>query len=109
MNRVKLEMDAQAPTATVFNPDWVSSPGETIADLLEQRGWTRAELARRIGDPLKFVDQLVDGLVPLNQQTATRLERVIGGSTGFWLVREAHYRQRSVRLGTRGRAKSEDR
>jgi len=92
-----------------FSPDWVSPPGETIADLLEQRGWTRAELARRIGGSPKFMDQLIAGLAPLNRQTATQLERVIGGSTGFWLAREAHYRQRGVRLGVLGCAQSEER
>ena len=36
--------DLDAP----FAPDWVSPPGDTIADVLEERGWTQAEFARRL-------------------------------------------------------------
>jgi HTH-type transcriptional regulator / antitoxin HigA len=27
-------------TSRPFTPDWVSAPGDTIADLLEERNWT---------------------------------------------------------------------
>ena len=30
-----------------FAPDWVAIPGESINDLLEERGWTQADLATR--------------------------------------------------------------
>ena len=34
---------------TRFNPDWVSAPGDTIADILQERGLTVADLAERTG------------------------------------------------------------
>ena len=34
---------------TSFEPDWLSPPGDTIADVLEERGWSQAEFAQRIG------------------------------------------------------------
>ena len=32
-----------------FAPDWASPPGDTIADLIEERGWTQAESRRTTG------------------------------------------------------------
>lgn len=85
------------PSAS-FAPDWVSPPGETIFDLVEERGWTQAELAVRLGYSEKHVSQLINGKVPLTDEAAIRLERVLGGSVSFWLTREAKYREHSARL-----------
>ena len=76
-----------------FRPDWVSPPGETIADLLEERGWTQSELAKRTGFSRKHVNDLVKGRAPMSTDAALRLERVIGGSVRFWLTRDAHYQE----------------
>ena len=75
-----------------FNPDWVSPPGDTVADLLDERSWTQAEFAIRLGTSRKFVNHLVSGEASINQATALKLERVLGSTTRFWLNREADYR-----------------
>jgi HTH-type transcriptional regulator/antitoxin HigA len=62
----------------LFAPDWVSPPGDTIADVLKERGWTQAELARRLGYTEKHVRQLINGKVAITEDTASRLERVLG-------------------------------
>lgn len=84
--------------AAPFAPDWVSPPGETILDIIEERGWTQAELAQRLGFSPKHVNQLIKGKVPLTEDAAIRLERVLGSTVGFWLAREARYRERCARL-----------
>ncbi|MES2149664.1 MAG: helix-turn-helix domain-containing protein [Pseudomonadota bacterium] len=81
-----------------FAPDWVSRPGDTIIDLVEERGWTQAELAGRLGYSEKHVSQLVNGKVALTDDAALRLERVLGSHAGFWLAREAKYREHCARL-----------
>lgn len=81
-----------------FQPDWVSPPGETILDLLEERDWTQKDLAARLGYTEKHVSQLVTGKAPVTEDTALRLERVLGSSAGFWLSREARYRERIARI-----------
>lgn len=83
---------------TSFAPDWASPPGDTILDMLEERGWTQAELARRVGHSEKHVSQLINGKVPLSEETAIRLERALGGSTSFWLSREEKFREQCARL-----------
>lgn len=81
-----------------FEPDWVSPPGETIQDLVEEHGWTQAELAERLGYSAKHVNLLVNGRVPLSEEAAMRLERVLGSTASFWLTREAKFREHSARL-----------
>lgn len=78
--------------AQAFAPDWVSPPGETVEDLLEERSWSQAELAERTGLTRKHINDLVKGRVPITGDTASRLDKVLGGSAQFWLTREAQYR-----------------
>lgn len=80
-----------------FEPDWFSPPGDTIGDLLEERGWSQAEFAQRIGYTTKHVNQLIRGKAPISQETALRLERVLGSTSRFWLQREAEYRETLAR------------
>ena len=74
-------------------PDWLSPPGDTILDALVEKGWTQAELAERTGYTRKHINQLVQGRAPVNEETALKLERALGASAGFWLSREAQYRE----------------
>lgn len=79
----------EAPT---FLPDWISPPGETIEDLLEENGWTKAELAERSGFTPKHVNEILKGRAPITADTAGRLSRVLGSTAEFWLTRESQYR-----------------
>jgi HTH-type transcriptional regulator/antitoxin HigA len=79
-----------------FSPDWVSPPGDTILDLLEERDWTQQQLADRLGFSPKHVNQLINGKVSLTEDAAIRLQNVLGASVGFWLTREAQYRERAA-------------
>ena len=75
-----------------FQPSWVSSPGETILDILEERGWSKKEFSKRIGVAPKNVNKLLRGEVKLTAQLATSLSQVLGSTPEFWLNREALYR-----------------
>lgn len=75
-----------------FTPKWVSAPGDTIADLLAERDWTQAQLAERMGYTTKHISQLINGKAPITEETALKLERVLGSTASFWLNREAQYR-----------------
>jgi HTH-type transcriptional regulator/antitoxin HigA len=93
-------MDEIATTATTagFNADWASPPGDLIEEVLEERGWTPAELAQRMDFSAKQVNELLKGRAPITADTAERLERVLGNDAGFWLRLEANYQQDLVRL-----------
>lgn len=81
-----------------FAPDWISPPGDSILDLAEERGWTQAQVAQRLGYSEKHVSQLINGKVPLSVEAALRLERVLGSTADFWLAREANYQRHKARL-----------
>jgi len=90
-------------SATRFAPDWASPPGDTIADLLEERGWSQQELAQRLDYSEKHVSQLINGKVPLTEEAAARLASVLGAPVGFWLKREAQYREQLAELAAKKR------
>ncbi|MBF2759531.1 MAG: ImmA/IrrE family metallo-endopeptidase [Ectothiorhodospiraceae bacterium AqS1] len=82
-----------ADSNTHTESDWLSPPGDTISDASEERGWARRELADRLGLDERFIDALIEGEVPLSQDIAFRLERVLGSTAAFWMRREALYRE----------------
>lgn len=81
-----------------FEPDWVSPPGDTILDLLEEKNWSQAELATRTGFTRKHVNELVSGKASLTPETALKLEGTLGGAAQFWLTRELQYREALARF-----------
>ncbi|QTP60903.1 HigA family addiction module antidote protein [Billgrantia antri] len=80
-----------------LTPDWVSPPGDTIADRIEELGWSQRELAERLGYTTKHVSMLINGRAPITEETAVRLERVLGSTVRFWLEREAQYRDSLIK------------
>ncbi|MDP2181631.1 MAG: helix-turn-helix domain-containing protein [Actinomycetota bacterium] len=68
------------------------APGETIREILEERGITQVDFALRLGKSEKFVSQLVNGKASLTHETAIELERVLGVPSSFWNTSEATYR-----------------
>ena len=80
-----------------FQPDWVSPPGDTIADLLDEHGWSQAEFSRRSGYTTKHVSLLINGKASITEDTAIKLERVLGSTARFWMTREAQYREQVAR------------
>jgi HTH-type transcriptional regulator / antitoxin HigA len=84
-----------------FAPDWVSPPGSTVADLIEERGWTQQELAQRLGFTTKHISLLINGKAPVTEEIAVKLERVLGSTMRFWMTREAQYCEALARLEKR--------
>lgn len=68
-------------------------PGETIKEMLEDRGISQKEFAARIGMSEKHVSKLMNGEVQLTMEMAKRLETVLGPSVQFWCRLEAFYRE----------------
>lgn len=85
----------------------VSPPGETLQELLEERGLTQTDLARRLGLTSKHVNEITKGKSPISPETAIGLERVLGTSATFWNNRERRFREflarkeEEARLSTR--------
>ena len=69
--------------------NWISPPGETILDILEERGWSQSELAEKTGYTQKHICQLIERHASITEEIALKLARVLGSTAGFWLHREA--------------------
>jgi len=80
-----------------YAPDRVSPPGETLAEILEMRKMSQAELAERTGRPKKTINEIVKGKAAITPETALQLELVLGTPAGFWIGREQHYREALAR------------
>ncbi|RLA43175.1 MAG: hypothetical protein DRR06_12755 [Gammaproteobacteria bacterium] len=79
-------------------PDWASSPGETICDLMEEQGLTQQQLANGLNLELDDFTALINGDLLLSAPLAKRLASQLGATSGFWLRREHKYRQRLSKL-----------
>jgi len=88
-------------TATPFLPDWASPPGDTLADLLDERSMTQTELAERLGVSLKHVNRVIKGAASVSAEFALGLEKVLGASAAFWMTREAHFQADKARYEQR--------
>ncbi len=75
-----------------YAPDYAVVPGETLAEALEERRMTQAELARRTNRPLKTINEIVNGKASITPETAIQLERVLGVAATFWTKLELDYR-----------------
>src|SRR5579862_6758991 len=76
-----------------YRPTQVSPPGETLQDLLEERGIVQADLAARLSRSTKNLSQVMNGKAPISPDLALDLEKVLGVPAKFWLNREAAYRE----------------
>lgn len=80
-----------------FAPDYTVPPGEILEEYLESAGMSQAELAQRTGLAAKTVNQIIQGKAPLTQDTALRLERVLGRPAHFWNQLEVEHQEALAR------------
>ena len=66
-------------------------PGETIADVLEERGITQAELAARTGVSTAYVSNVIAGKKDISANFAFGLEYALRVPKSFWLNLQANY------------------
>jgi addiction module HigA family antidote len=76
-----------------YAPDFVTPPGETLQEILEDRGMTQAELADRTGRPKKTINEIIKGKAAITPETALQFELVLGVPASFWNNREQVYRE----------------
>ena len=86
-----------------YDPEVVLPPGDTLAELLEERGMTQAEFAERTGLLEEHIDLVVVGRAPLTPEIAAVLERETGVSTRVWASLETAFRAYESRMGGKDR------
>lgn len=81
-----------------YKPDFVSPPGDTLNEILEDRGMTQKELAERMNRPEKTINEIIKGKAAITPDTTLQLEKVLGTPAHFWIQREAQYQESIARL-----------
>ena len=70
--------------------DLIIHPGETIADILEERGITQTELAKRTGVSSAYISNVIAGKKDISSKFAMALEYALGVPKSFWLNLQAN-------------------
>ena len=76
-----------------FQPDWVSAPGETMIDILTEKGITIVEFSQRIGLNQKMTEDLLSGRMMITIGMARKLTKILEGSVEFWMARDFQYQE----------------
>lgn len=87
---------------SVFTPDWLSAPGGTLLDVIEERGMSSKELASLLSISLDRTEKLLAGKESITRDVAKLIAERVGGSEKFWLSREGNYRSNISRLQSAG-------
>lgn len=90
-----------------YTPDIVTPPGDTLQEIIDTIGMTKAELAIRIGKTPKFINDIINHNAAITPTTSMELEKVLGTPASFWNNRERRYRESIARQKERKRLQKE--
>lgn len=85
--------------ASQFRPNWVSAPGDTMIDILEERGVSIDSFATAIDQSPEQAKALLEGRATVTIKLARHLANFLGASVEFWISRDHQYRDDISRLG----------
>ncbi len=71
--------------------DYIIYPGETLAEVLEDREMTQRELAVRAGVSEKHISTVIHGKKSISAAFARKLEYALGIEASFWMNLQANY------------------
>ncbi|MCP4350536.1 MAG: helix-turn-helix domain-containing protein [Desulfobacterales bacterium] len=76
-----------------YNPDYVSPPGESLAETLESLAMSPVALAKKMDIPVRTVSDIIIGKTELTPEIALQLEKILHIPARFWNNRERLYRE----------------
>ena len=80
-------------------------PSEYLRDELEERGWTVADLAEAMGQPVHAVAEMLDKETAITTETARALSEALGTTPEVWLNLQTRYRLHWESGGRPGRGR----
>lgn len=80
-----------------YIPEIAFHPGETLKEILDERGMTNKELALRSNKPEKTISKVVNGTSALTPDMAIAFETVLGLPTQFWMNLQRDYEETKAR------------
>ncbi len=83
-----------------FSPDWISSPGDTITDILLEREIDQAHFGEMMRLTDEDVTALLEGRISVTLSMAQELAAALGSTAEFWMARDFQFRdEASMRSG----------
>lgn len=82
-----------------FEPDWSSSPVDTISDIMEENDWSLGYVKGLLDMDDVTLTKLLAGSLSIDNVLAETLANVFGSTPDFWQEREKQYRSAIIRLG----------
>lgn len=73
--------------------DLIIHPGETLAEIIEDRDMTQRELSVRTGMTEKHISTVINGKKNISAAFAKKLEYALGIESSFWMNLQANYDQ----------------
>ena len=75
-----------------LTPDYCVHPGEILEEIIDARGISKGDLAKRTGLTPKTISQIINGKAPVTSETALALEHALGISAETWSNLDSQYR-----------------
>ena len=94
---------------TGISRNLIIHPGETIADVLEDRGITQAELSSRTGVSPAYISNVIAGKKGISANFAMGLEYALGVPKSFWLNLQANYESELLEMNEEQTITNEER
>ncbi|KPM48333.1 ImmA/IrrE family metallo-endopeptidase [Jiulongibacter sediminis] len=76
-----------------LNPNWLSHPGQSLYDVLEEKRMSPDSLAEKIKVDLNEIQEILKGQKDITDSVATKLENELGIPQKFWLSRQRQYKE----------------
>ncbi|GBE09281.1 hypothetical protein BMS3Abin11_02412 [bacterium BMS3Abin11] len=80
-----------------FKPVWASPPGDTIEELLLNKGMSHRQFADSICLSEAQVDKLIKGKKSITKKIAETLETLLGSTKSYWMKRDSQYKEDLLR------------
>ena len=82
-----------------FKPDYTVRPGETIEEILKERGLSISDLAEGTCETLDYLTDVIAARSPITEELAAKFETFFKGPPArFWLRRQDTYDSDTYRL-----------
>jgi HTH-type transcriptional regulator / antitoxin HigA len=81
-----------------LRPRWASAPGETIESIIRERNIDHDDVADQLHMSVDDLHDLLNGRYAITMALAKSLSQTLGGSSEFWMTREAQYIDDSHRV-----------
>ncbi|MGI5905458.1 MAG: HigA family addiction module antitoxin [Candidatus Pararuminococcus gallinarum] len=83
---------------TGLSRDLIFHPGETLREILDDRGMSQKELSQRTGVRESYISNIINGKKNISATFAKKMEYALGIESSFWINLQANYEKEVLDL-----------